>query len=263
MMSCTALPVGDGSRSWVPRALAALLLCLAALQPAVAQTVLRLARIENIPDQAVGAELLREVYRRAGVAVEFVDLPAKRALVESSSGRLDGEVHRIFDVQREFPTLIALQPPINQIEPTVFSRGLRFPVAGWDSIRPYSIGIVRGVGSSERGTQGMARVEPVASMEQLMTMLDGGRFEVAVNDRFSGLLVNRRLRLETRVLPLAPPLETLQLHHFLHERHRALLPRIEAELRAMQASGELARLRQGIMDKMLDDAQRSPPDHGR
>src|SRR5260221_10326738 len=69
-----------------------------------AETVLRLARIENIPDQFVGGEILKAVYQRLGIAVEFIDLPAKRALVESSQGRVDGEVHRILAVQSEFPS---------------------------------------------------------------------------------------------------------------------------------------------------------------
>lgn len=67
-----------------------------------ARTVLRLARLENIPDQFVGGEILKAVYQRLDIAVEFVDLPAKRALIESSQGRVDGEVQRILAVQSEF-----------------------------------------------------------------------------------------------------------------------------------------------------------------
>ena len=134
---------------------------------AQAQVSLRLARIENIPDQQVGAEILQAVYRRLGLTVEFVDLPAKRALLESSQGHLDGEVQRVSAVQSEYPSLIAVQPSINYIEPSAFVKRLDFPVDGWRSIAGYSVGIVRGVGSSERGTQGMARVEAAAASGEL------------------------------------------------------------------------------------------------
>src|ERR1700741_4116422 len=67
----------------------------AGAQPRVS---LRLARVENIPDQLVGSAILEGVYRRLDIALEFVDLPAKRALVESSEGRVDGEVQRVLDV---------------------------------------------------------------------------------------------------------------------------------------------------------------------
>lgn len=241
-------------RHWLAIGAAALLVCLSGVAPA--QTVLRLARLENIPDQAVGAEILKAVYRRLDIAVEFVDLPAQRALIESSQGRVDGEVQRILAVQDQYPSLIALRPSINYIEPSAFVKRVRFAVDGWSSIAPYSIGIVRGVGSSERGTSGMARVEPVATMDQLMQMVAAERFEVAVNDRFSGLLVTKRLRLDPVVQPLAPPLQHIALHHFLHESHRDLVPKVEQVLRSMEASGELERLRAQITARMLTDAEK-------
>ena len=102
----------------------------------------------------------------------------------------------------------------------------------------------------------MRAVEPVTTMENLMQSLDAGRFEVAVNDRFSGLLVIRRLGLEGKVQPLEPPLEHIPLYHFLHERHRDLVPKVGQMIRSMQASGELDRVRQHVMDGMLAAARR-------
>ena len=115
---------------------------------------LRLARVENIPDQLVGSAILEVVYRRLDIALEFVDMPAKRALVESSQGHVDGEVQRVLDVGREYPSLLVVQPSINYIEPAVFVKRIDFRVAGWSSIAPHSIGIVRGVGSSVRRSAG-------------------------------------------------------------------------------------------------------------
>jgi polar amino acid transport system substrate-binding protein len=166
-------------------------------------------------------------------------------------------VQRILAVQEQYPTLIAVQPSFNSIEPSAFVRsGVSLRVDGWKSIAQHSVGIVRGVGSSERGTQGMPTVQPVTTMENLMQSLEAGRFEVAVNDRFSGLLVIRKLGLEGKVQPLEPPLEHIPLHHFLHERHRDLVPKVGLVVRGMQASGELDRLRQQVMDSMLSAVKR-------
>jgi ABC-type amino acid transport substrate-binding protein len=241
-------------RPWVAACAAGLLLCASGISQA--QTVLRLARLENIPDQAVGAEILKAVYRRLDIALEFVDLPAQRALIESSQGRIDGEVQRILAVQDQYPSLIALRPSINFIEPSAFVKRVDFSVNGWNSLAPYSIGIVRGVGSSERGTSRMTKVEAVTTMEQLMQMLAAERIEVAVNDRFSGLLVTKRLRLDPAVRPLAPALEHIALYHFLHERHRNLVPKVEQAMRSMEASGELERLRQEVTARMLREAEK-------
>jgi len=222
---------------------------------AQAQAPLRLARIENIPDQAVGAAILEIIYRRLDLAVEFVDMPAKRALAESSQGRVDGEVQRVLDVGREYPSLLAVQPAINYIEPAVFVKRVDFPVTGWNSLAPFSIGIVRGVGSSERGTRGMARVEAVTSIDQLMEILANDRIDVAVSDRFSGLLVVKRRHLETKIRTLAPVLEHIPLYHFLNERHRELVPRVGRVIQAMAASGELERLREEVTTRMISASE--------
>jgi ABC-type amino acid transport substrate-binding protein len=216
-------------------------------------TSLRLARLEAVPDQTVGAELLRAVYRHLGIRVEFVDLPAKRALLESSSGHIDGEVQRVPDVAREYPTLLPVREPINFIEPTAFVKRRGISVDGWASLRPYIVGIVRGVGSSERGTKDLPRVERANDMDALMKMLSTDRIDVAVNDRFSGLLVNKRLGLDAQLQPLSPPLQHIDLYHFLHERHRELVPRVEAQIRSMRSSGELERLREELTEEMLRD----------
>ena len=135
-------------------AVACLSLLLAA--PSQAQQLIRLARIADIPDQYVGGEMLRAVYAKLDIKLEFEDVPGKRALALSSAGEVDGEIQRIGTLSRDYPTLVQVTPAINYIEPTVFTTKLHFDVAGWNSIRDYSIGIVRGVGSSEAGTRGMA-----------------------------------------------------------------------------------------------------------
>ncbi|MFB9124692.1 substrate-binding periplasmic protein [Paraburkholderia dipogonis] len=224
-----------------------------------AQPVLRIARIAGVPDQEVGAEILAVIYARLGIQVEFVNVPAKRSLIESSSGRLDGEVQRVFDVQREYPTLIAVRESISYIEPTAFVRDAGINVNGWESLRPYRVGIVRGVGSSERGTAGMPQVEPTATMDQMMLMLASNHIDVAVNDLFSGLLVIRKLGLDGQLRAVLPPLQHIDMYHFLNERNRELVPRVEAVIRGMRASGELQALRSQITERMLNEALQGAP----
>lgn len=228
---------------------------------AFAQSPLRIARIENIPDQFVGGEILKVVYSRLNIPVELVDLPAKRALLESSTGRLDGEVQRNIMVQTQYPTLVMVRPALNYIEPSVFSKKERFEVKGWDSIKAFDIGIVRGVGTSENGTQGMKSVQAVNTLDQLMLMLAEDRVDVAVSDSFSGLAVLKRLGLKDRVRLLTPPLQKNEIYHFLHEKHRDLVPKVEQVLSEMQSSGELERLRKQIIEKYL--AQLDGPIQGK
>ena len=233
-----------------------LLVCIAMLASGTqshAQSVIRLARIADIPDQFVGGELLRVVYARLNISVEFADVPGKRALALSSAGELDGEIHRIANLAQTYPTLLQISPAINYIEPSVFTTTLRFDVRGWDSIREYSIGIVRGVGSSEAGTRGMSRVTAATSLENMIQMLDAGRFDLMITDLFSGRAAVAKLKLQSRIAPLSPPLQRIYIYHYLHERHRDLATRVAAVIQEMDASGELARLREQLVKRVLNE----------
>ncbi len=234
------------------RTLLVIVAMLATGTPTHAQPVIRLARIADIPDQFVGGELLRAVYARLNISLEFADVPGKRALALSSSGELDGEVHRIADLAQTYPTLLQISPAINYIEPSVFTTTLRFDVRGWDSIKEYSIAIVRGVGSSEAGTRGMSRVTAATSLESMIQMLDAGRFDLMVTDLFSGRAAVAKLKLQSRIAPLSPPLQRVYIYHYLHERHRDLAKRVGAVIQEMDASGELARLREQLVKQVLN-----------
>ncbi|SFO71869.1 ABC-type amino acid transport substrate-binding protein [Bradyrhizobium sp. Ghvi] len=216
-----------------------------------AQSVIRLARIADIPDQYVGGEMLRAVYAKLNIKLEFEDVPGKRALALSSAGEVDGEIQRIGTLSRDYPTLLQVTPAINYIEPAVFTTKLHFDVDGWNSIRSYSIGIVRGVGSSEAGTRGMDRVTATTSLENMIRMLDADRFDVMVTDLFSGLAAIRKLNLQARIYPLSPPLERIHIYHYLHERHRDLVPKVGQVIAQMEASGELAALREELVKQVL------------
>ncbi|UWU80263.1 transporter substrate-binding domain-containing protein [Bradyrhizobium huanghuaihaiense] len=226
-------------------------LSLLAAAPSQAQDLIRLARIADIPDQYVGGEMLRAVYAKLNIKLEFEDVPGKRALALSSAGEVDGEIQRIGTLSRDYPTLVQVTPAINYLEPAVFTTKLHFDVAGWDSIRDYSIGIVRGVGSSEAGTRGMARVTATTSLESMIKMLDADRFDVMVTDLFSGLVAVRKLNLQARIYPLSPPLGRIHIYHYLHERHRALVPEVGKVIAQMEASGELATLRERLVKQIL------------
>lgn len=215
---------------------------VASTAPSQPQT-LRLARLDGVPDQRIGGEILKAAYARLGIDVQFVAVPPLRSLVESSEGRLDGEVQRILNVETQYPSLVAVRPSINFIEPSAFVKKLDFKVQGWPSIAAHRIGIVRGVGSSEAGTRGMGHVTAVPSMDALMRMLHAERIDVAVNDRLSGVLILQQLGLHAELRPLDPPLQRIPLYHFLHVRHLDLLPRVEETLRGMAASGELEQIR--------------------
>ena len=220
---------------------------------ASAQQPLTFTQIVDTPDQAIGAVIVKAAYEKLGIPVKFAILPGKRALAESSEGRLDGEVHRIFEVGDEYPTLLRVPTPINYIEPSAFSKKHGFEVTDCAALQGYQIGIVRGVKHSQLCTQGMGNIFVGDDLTGVMRMLDAGRIDLLITARINGLLMAKELGLDA-IKPLSPPLSRLWVYHYLHERHKDLVPTIDAVFKAMQESGELETLREQAVQQLLQKA---------
>ena len=215
-----------------------------------AQKPLVFTQIVDTPDQAIGAVIVKAAYEKLGIPVRFAVLPGKRALAESSEGRADGEVHRIFEIGDDYPALLRVPTPINYIEPSVFSKKYEFKVTNCAALQGYQIGIVRGVKHSQLCTQGMENVFVGDDLTGVMRMLNAGRIDLAITARINGLLMAKELGLEA-IKPLSPPLSRLWVYHYLHEGHKDLIPTIDAVFKEMQESGELEALREKAVNQLL------------
>ena len=222
---------------------------------ASAQQPLKFTQIVDTPDQAIGAVIVKAAYEKLGIPVKFAILPGKRALAESSEGRADGEVHRIVEIGDDYPTLLRVPTPINYIEPSVFSKKHKFEVTDCAALQGYQIGIVRGVKHSQLCTQGMQKVFVGDDLTGVMRMLNAGRIDLLITARINGLLMAKELGLDD-IKPLSPPLSRLWVYHYLHERHKGLVPTIDAVFKAMQESGELEALREQAAQRLLQKTDR-------
>ena len=235
--------------------IAGVLLTLLWIGIASAQQPLTFTQIVDTPDQAIGAVIVKAAYEKLGILVKFAILPGKRALIESSEGRADGEVHRIFEIGDEYPTLLRVPTPINYIEPSVFSKKHGFEVTNCSALQGYRIGIVRGVKHSQLCTQGMKNVFVGDDLGGVMRMLDAGRIDLLITARVNGLLMAKELGLDA-VKPLSPPLSRLWVYHYLYKSHKDLVPVIDNVFKAMRQSGELEALRKQAVEKLLQKADK-------
>ena len=230
-----------------------LVLTLLWIEIASAQNPLTFTQIVDTPDQAIGAVIVKAAYEKLGIPVKFAILPGKRALTESSEGRADGEVHRIFEIGNAYPTLLRVPTPINYIEPSAFSKKHGFEVTDCAALQGYQIGIVQGVKHSQLCTQGMENVFVGDDLTGVIRMLDAGRIDLLITARINGLLLAKEFGLDA-IKPLSPPLSRLWVYHYLHERHKDLVPTIDAVFKAMQESGELETLREQAVQQLLQKA---------
>ena len=212
-----------------------------------------LAGVRGSADGWAADVILREAYRRIGIELEIRKVPAARAVLLTTVGLLDGEVQRIDAFKNTFPTLIQVGPAINFLEAAVFSGSVDLKVEGWENLRSYKIGVVRGIKFAIDNTAGMRRY--IASdYGPLFRMLDLGRLDVGIVPRINGLWYQAWMKSD-RLLELRPPLMRLDLFHYLNEKHESWAPILAAELSEMQREGRLAVIREHVNTVLIELAR--------
>ena len=204
--------------------------------------------IQNAVNSKISLDILKSAYHNLGIEIRYLPLPGERALRTSNSGEVDGEVFRIAKVDKRYPNLIPVPTSINVLQGTVFTKRHVFEVDGWKSLAPYKIGIQVGIKFVERGTKGMKRIV-VDSNEQLFKMLDNDRVDIIVVAYTNGLKTLSSLKLKG-IRALTPAVEEYALYHYLHKKNRDLIPKIDAQLKAMKKSGTIDLVRQQYLQKL-------------
>ena len=181
--------------------------------------------------------VIKEAYRRLKLPLNVIKLPPARSLKMSNAGQFDAELARVKVDHTIYPNLIQVPVAIDLIDATVFSKSVEFEVDGWDSLKPYRIGIRRGVKFTQRGTQGM-NVIVGNENEQLLKMLDRNRVDIVVLNKHNALTAIEQLNL-INIRMLQPSVHYLEVFHYLHKKNQHLLPALTHELQQMEQSGEI------------------------
>jgi polar amino acid transport system substrate-binding protein len=228
-------------------------LIIFALHVTAAQAArLTFSSFEGSPGQEMSVLILKEAYASIGIEVEVIRYPGLRSLKTANEGRVDGEVSRVKAFERDYPNLIPVPVPVNHLQGTAFSKNGAIELRGWESLRDYTVGITRGMKFAERGTAGMAIVR-ANSHQQLFQLLDKGRVDVAINPFVNGVVIIKKLKLEG-IYVLEPPLVRVDLYHFLHKRHAALVPKITDSIRKLEASGRIDEIRKQFFQDIAEAA---------
>lgn len=183
------------------------------------------------------SRILVDAYHQLGISVTIQEMPAKRALVLSNTGETDGEVYRISNIHKKWTNLIMIPIVIYYNKIVVITKNEDFSIEGWESIRPYKIGIVRGVLLYEENTKGM-KVRALTHTEQVYRSLNYDRVDIVVDSLTTALKSISKFELSNLRI-MEPHIDKFAVYHYLHKRHKDLLPRITQILRKMEDTGEI------------------------
>jgi len=197
---------------------------------------------------AIMRQLVLEAYARVGVKVEIRSFPGERAIIMANSGAVDGDLFRIAGVEEQYKNLMMIPEAVHQMHMAAFAKDVRFEVKGWASLAPYRISYEIGTKLAEENIKGMM-LEPVVDSMTAFRMLDMGRSDVALESYIGGMSVIRSLKLED-IYVLRPMLETLDMYHYVHKRHRELVPQLTKVIRQMKAENRQTDITRQVMTQV-------------
>ncbi len=215
-----------------------LMLIVLLIQPCKAEEY-HFAAISNLYEQEVGEIILTDVYRRAGLEMKVTRMPGQRAIREATSGRVDGEIMRIWSYGIEHPELVRVPTSYYFLETMAFFKeGSGVEVNSIDDLDQYSVLKVRGVKHSNSITKGLTNVYDYDSTEEMLRALDEGRNNVAITHRADGNFAIKKHGLKD-IDSSEYPMFSFPLYHYVFKEKRHLVDKINRIFVDMKASGEL------------------------
>uniref|UniRef100_A0A831UD94 Transporter substrate-binding domain-containing protein n=1 Tax=Geobacter metallireducens TaxID=28232 RepID=A0A831UD94_GEOME len=222
------------------------LVCLMLVPAGVHAKVLELSAADAYPysspeGEGVADRIVREAFRRIGVAAKVLYAPSERSLVNANDGMAAGEYLRIAGLEQYYPNLVMVPEPICEYQFTAFARDRGIRIKGWESLRPYNVGYITGWKILEQNVTGVKSVTTVRSEEALFELLRSGRADLVIFERLGGEAFLRRTG-NKDIRPLSPPLARRDMFLYLNRRHESLVPRVAKALRQMKQDGTWRRI---------------------
>jgi hypothetical protein len=200
---------------------------------------LNLVSNELATEQKIAALLLNDIYADAGLKENSKPLPPARANMLAVAGQVDGEVARIQSYADKNPSLLQVKPAYYYLETVAFTKN-QLKVTDKQSLKPYRVGIVRGIVHAENAAEYAAKIEVVSNYEQLFRMLDAGRIDVAIDTGVNGAKMIRQLALKD--IQPAATFARLELFHILHKKNETAAGVISKQITEMKSNGKLNKL---------------------
>lgn len=190
-------------------------------------------------------QVAREAFRRLGVQIEVDTTPGKRSLINANTGLTDGELMRTAGFEKLYPNLIQVPEKISDMDFVAYTTrdDIQGPLT-WSSLPAYSITYPTGWKIFDREVKAEA-ITKVRSIEDLFVMLDKGRADLALADRWEGLYLTHEYARPARIIE--PPLATAPMYIYLNRKHAELVPRLAKSLAAMKADGTYKKIFDSVL----------------
>jgi len=202
--------------------------------------------LSNAQGTGVSDVLVAEVFKRLNVGFKIAPMPAERALINANKGIDDGTFLRVSGMDIKYQNLVKVPESFLDYEFVAISKNQNIPIKGWESLRGHSLGIITGWKIVELKTKTIKEVTAVQNVKQLFRLLELDHSEVVIVEKRRAMVALQQTPIDGAVI-LHPPMETKPVFLYLNTKHKHLVSKIAAVLRAMKLDGTHGRLMKRAM----------------
>ena len=194
--------------------------------------------------------LYTEAFGRLGYGFELYVFPSGRGLLESNSGRMDGDAGRIrFDsaLAAAYPNLVRVTEEVASVPIGAYTADDAIHLNSWKDLtsRNLVIGYSRGLKIAEKRLFDHVDAKylfDVADIRQSLRMIRRGRIDVMVAVQTSVEGVLSEAEFMNSGIVSAGILEVVSVFPYLHKKHRVLAPQLAIIPKAMKKDDTYNRL---------------------
>lgn len=187
-----------------------------------------------------------ETFKRLNIKLNFIRLPSKRSLINANKGIDDGNIARIVGMEKKWPNLVRVPESIMTWEFTAFSQSNNIKLKGWESLKHYTVGHVRGWQIYEKKAAAAKKIIRANNPQQLFELLRAGRVDLALFERFQSAYWFNKIGYSAN--SLSPALAKKPLYIYVHKKHKDLAPKIAKTLSEIKQDGTY----KNIFDRTLN-----------
>lgn len=191
-----------------------------------------------------------EALSRMGYQLKVSHLPAERALINANNGVDDGDLNRIGGLEKNYPNLIQVPERTFDMEFAGFTNNPQIHITDWDSLKPYTVGLITGWKILERSIPTATQLTTVKNPEQLFNLLVNGRADIILYGKWQGLSYIKEHNLKG-IKYLEPSLARMDMFVYFHKKHQALVGKFTDILRAMKQDGSYQKIYDSILTPLI------------
>jgi ABC-type amino acid transport substrate-binding protein len=195
--------------------------------------------VKSDPSVIVSTAVLKRAYQELNQPIEFVELPARRALTMLLDAQLDANVHRAAATFTSYPQLVQVTVPVSSVSIRGYVRkdsDLR--IAQWSDTGGVIVTYPRGTLIIENKLPASSKHLAAGSVNEMFRMVSVGMADIALVVEPAGSPAHP-LALSNSLMRIAIALDQTPVYHTLSSQQRELAERLNVVLEKLRGSGEL------------------------